>query len=51
MLMFTQHTKVVTYFKELPPIYSHDPLKRWSFKVTRQIKYISPLAGNLWAPG
>ena len=45
MPLVTRLFKLVTYREELPPMNSYDPSMRWSYEVTRQIKYIiSPLA-------
>ena len=49
MPMATKRSRVVTFNKELPSIKSEDPLIAWSYKVTRQIRYvISLLPQDLW---
>ena len=47
MLMIGNLIRVVIYHKELPPVYSHDPIMRWLCEVISQIKYIiTPPAEN-----
>ena len=42
MLMVTRLIMVVTYHKEIPLVYLHDPSMKWSWSdVTNQIHYIS----------
>ena len=50
MPLVTKLEKVVTYRKELPPINLHGTSLEWSFKVTWEIKYISPSVKDLWTP-
>ena len=49
--MVTKLDKVVTYFKKLQPIKSHNQLNTWSRDVTWLIiNILSPLPEYLWAP-
>ena len=51
MSMVTKLVTLVIYWKELPPINSNEPSRRWSFEITRKIKYIiSPHAEDPWTP-
>ena len=51
MLMVTVLVRLVTYYKELPLIKSHDPLIWYLCEVALQIKYIiSPPAEDPWIP-
>ena len=46
--MITKLARVVTYREELPLNNLHDVSMSWSYKMTKQIKYIiSPLAEDL----
>ena len=51
MLIATRLIRVMTYHKELSPIYLRDPMMWWSFEILWQIKYnISLPIKDPWTP-